>query len=212
MKLVFALALSVSISSPCFAQANKDAKTIYAADTKKVESGDLNFDWKEYRLAAVQGGTPYFDWHPVRAKFRQQMDSGDLQGALKSANEIIHHNMAEPEGHLLALVVFQKLDKQEDAAFQHKVVESYLNSILASGDGKSSKTAFFVVDVDEEYFYLNIVLGIGLPMSQSLVTVDDHSFDMLKVKDKEGKEQQIWFNVDTSMNEMRDAIGGASKK
>jgi hypothetical protein len=196
----------------CFAQTNKDAKAIYDTDTKKVESGDLNFDWKEYRLAAMQGGTPYFDWHPVRLKFHQQMDSGDLQGAMKSANEIIHHNMAEPEGHLLALVVFQKLGKQEDATFQHKVVEAYLNSILASGDGKSSKTAFFVVDEGEEYFYLNIVLGIGLPTSQSLVSVDGHSFDMLKVKDNDGKDREIWFNVDTSMNAMREAMSRTKKK
>jgi len=212
LKLISALALSLGFSSLCFAQANKDAKNTYDTDTKKIQAGDLNFDWKEYRLAAVQGGAPYFDWHPVRAKFYQEMDKDDLQGALKSANEIIDHDMAEPEGHLLALIVFQKLGKQEDAAFQHKIVESYLNSILTSGDGKSSKTAFVVVDEGEEYFYLNIVLGVGLPMSQSLVAVDGHSFDMLKVKDKDGKEQQIWFNVDISMNAMREAISGAKKK
>jgi len=212
MKPLLLLALLLSLSASCFGQADKSAKAIYDADTKKVESSDLNFDWKEYRLAAFRGGTPYFDWHPVRTKFRQQMDSGDTDAALKSANEIISHNMAEPEGHLLALIVYQKLGKQEEASFQHKVVKAYIDSILNSGDGKSSQTAFFVVTVDEEYFYLNIVLGVGLPESQALVVVDGHSFDELKVKDENGKEQEIWFNVDTSINSMRDALSGNKKK
>jgi hypothetical protein len=182
MKYLVLCFLFAGISASAFAMTKAEAKAIYDTDTKKVNSGDLAFDWKEFRLAAVL--------------------------ALKSANEIIDHNMAEPEGHLLALVAFQKLGQTEDASFQHKVVDAYVASILASGDGKSSKTAFFVVDVSEEYFYLNIILGIGLPASQSLVTVDGHSFDMLKIKDKDGKDQEVWFNVDTSMGTMRDAIAG----
>jgi hypothetical protein len=208
--LLVAATLCLSLASS--AQSKIDPKAIYTADTKKVESGDLSFDWKEFRLAAYQGGTEYFDWHPLRPKFSQAMDKGDYDAALKIANDIIQHNMAEPEGHLLALVVYQKRQKQEEAAFQHKVIEAYVNSILSSGDGKSAKTAFFVVTESEEYFYLNVIMGVGLPSSQSLVSRDGHSYDLLKVKDHNGKEQEIWFNVDTSMNAMKDAIEGANKK
>jgi hypothetical protein len=210
MRLVLAAAL-FAFSVPSFALTNDEAKAIYSADTKRVETGDLNFDWREFRLAAAQGGTDYFDWHPMRAQCMKQLNAGDFEAALKSANEIIHHNMAEPEGHLLALVVFQKQSRTEDAAFQHKIVDAYVHSILASGDGKSSATAFFVVNESEEYFYLNILMGVGLPESQSLVNKDGHSYDLLKVKDRDGKEQEIWFNVDTSMNAMRDALGEGKK-
>jgi hypothetical protein len=208
MSYFAAALLFLCISSSCFAMTKSEAKTIYDVDTKKVRSGDLIFDWKEFRLASVQGGTSYFDWHPVRAKFMAAMDKGDIKAALKSANEIMDHNMAEPEGHLLALVAFQKLGQTDDASFQHKVVHAYLHSILESGDGKSSQTAFFVVDEGEEYFYLNIVLGIGLPSKQSLIERDGHSYDMLNIKDKDGKDQEVWFNVDTSMNAMHDAMSG----
>jgi Domain of unknown function (DUF4919) len=211
MRFVLAAALFM-LALPTFALSPGEAKTIYSADTKKVDAGDLSFDWREFRLAAAQGGTGYFDWHPVRAQCMKQLNSGDLEGALKSANEIIHHNMAEPEGHLLALVVFQKQGRTEDAAFQHKVVDAYVQSILASGNGKSSATAFFVVNEGEEYFYLNILMGVGLPELQSLIVKDGHSYDLLKVKDRDGKEQEIWFNVDTSMDAMRDELGEGKKK
>jgi len=177
----------------------------------KLRYGDLQFDWKEYRLASVQGGTGYFDWHPVRTRFMQQLQNGDLDVALKSAKEIQNHDMAEPEGHLLAMMAYQKMGRQQDAAFEHDVVAAYLRSITSSGDGKSGQTAYFVVNEGEEYFFLNIVMGIGLPSSQSLVQKDDHSFDLLKVKDKDGHEQEIWFNVDVSMNAMKEALGDKSK-
>jgi hypothetical protein len=212
MKRLLLFTVLLAITLPFFALTTEEAKSIYAADTKKVRSGDLNFDWKEFRLAAAQDGAEYFDWHPVRAQFMQQLNSGDLQAALKSANEIINHNMAEPEGHLLALVVFQKQNRTEDAEFQHKVIDAYVHSILSSGDGKTSNTAYFVVNEGEEYFYLNILMGIGLPESQSLVEKGGHSYDVLKVKDKDGNEREIWFNVDTSMNAMRDALNQSTKK
>ena len=214
MKLssMIAISLCYCLSASAFSQTKADAKTIYETDTKKIRSGDLNFDWKEYRLAAVQGGTASFDWHPVRTKFMQQMDKGDAETALKIANDIINHNMAEAEGHLLALVALQKLGRQQDADFQHKIIDAYVHSILSSGDGKSSQTAFVVVSVDEEYFYLHIVLGVGLPASQALITRDGHSYDLLKIKGEDGKEQELWFNVDISMNDLADAMDGSKKK
>jgi hypothetical protein len=211
MKRLYRLAICVCVSVACFASAKEDAKTIYDADTRKVQSGDLNFDWRQYRIAAVQGGTSYLDWHPLRAQCIQQLDKGDVDAALKIANQIIDNNMAEPEGHLLALVIFRKMGRQQDAELQHKIVHAYLQSILDSGDGKSSKTAFFVVKVDEEYFYLNFVMDVGLPSSQSLVNVDGHSFDLLKVKDKDGRDREIWFNVDTDMNVMANALDRPKK-
>ena len=183
-----------------------EAKQIYETDTKKVRTGDLTFDWKEYRLAASVSGVSGYDWRAVRARFMKQMDDGDTSGALKSASEIQNHNMAEPEGHLLALVVYQKLGRDQDGAFEHKVVESYLNSITATGDGMSSKTAYVVVDVSEEYFFLNVVMGVGMPTSQALVNERGHSFDKLTVKTRDGKEQEIWFNVDISMNSLKEAL------
>ena len=204
--IVFAFCLAVCPT--VFSLTRKEAQQIYDTDTKKIRSGDLLFDWKEYRLAAATSSAAEFDWHPVRTRFMQQLNHDDLQNALKSSEEIKNHNMAEPEGHLLAMIALRKLGREQDAAFEHKVVEAYLQSITASGDGKSSDTAYFVVDEGEEYFFINIVMGVGLPESQALVNRNGHSFDLLKIKNKDGIEQEIWFNVDTSMGHLKEALGG----
>jgi hypothetical protein len=137
--LLLATIFFLSITLPALTP--KEAKTIYDADTLKLRASDVQFDWKEYRLASVQDGTPYFDWHPVRTSFMQQLKDGDFDLALKSAKEIQNHDMGEPEGHLLAMMAYQKMGRQQDAAFEHDVVAAYLRSITSSGDGKSTQTA-----------------------------------------------------------------------
>jgi hypothetical protein len=200
------------LASLLHALSEKEARAIYEADSQKLSAHDVQFDWKEFRLAAAEGGTSYFDWHPVRNQFMQELNAGDLKAVLKRANEITKHNLAEPEGHLLAMMAYQKLGQQTDAAFEHDVVAAYLASITGSGDGKSSDSAYFVVNEGEEYFFINIVMGVGLPESQSLVSKDGHSFDLLKIKNRDNAEQEVWFNVDTSMNSMKEAIEGANYK
>lgn len=207
--LLLATVCCLSVALPALTP--KEAKAIYDTDTRKIRAGDLQFDWKEYRLTATTA-TDGFDWHPVRNRFMQQLQNGDFDAALKGAEEIKNHNMAEPEGHLLAMMAFQKMGRQQDAAFEHNVVTAYLQSITSSGDGHSSETAYFVVNEGEEYFFLNVAMGVGFPTSQSLVERNGHSFDLLKVKGKDGHELEVWFNIDTSMNAMREAIEGANKK
>ena len=68
-------------------------------------------------------------------------------------------------------------------------------SILSSGDGKSAKTAFFVVYQREEYLvarFLNLQ-----PTAQSLVPKDGHYYDVLETTDKDGKSRELWFEADT---------------
>ena len=130
--------LLLCLSSAARALTDRDAKAIYAADRQKVLSGDLAFDWQQFRLAAKQGGAEPFDWHSARAQFMQKMDAGDAAGALSEAEKIVAHNMADPEGHLLAMMADRQLGKQDEAAFQRRIVAAWVASLERSGDGKTS--------------------------------------------------------------------------
>jgi hypothetical protein len=199
--------LAAALLPSAVAMSPQEAKAIYSADTQKIRSGDLTFDWQQYRLASViSGASGSYDWHPVRERFMQELQHGDIEAALHSADEIRKHNMAEPEGHLLAMLAFQKMGKEQDADFEHDVVAAFLKSIERSGDGRSSETAYVVVSTDEEYAFLRLTMQVTLPLSQSLVTKDGHSFDRLTVKRQDGTEQQVWFNVDASMDALHRAL------
>jgi Domain of unknown function (DUF4919) len=176
----------------------KVAQAKYEALKAKVQSGGIDIDWRELRLDAVVadvGGD--FDWHQANTEGVAAFNTGDYAKALLKAQEIIQHDIANGDGHFLAMVSLKHLDKHEEAAKEKLIVDKIMQSIMTSGDGKSADTAWFTVSTSEEYFVIRL-LGLK-PKSQSLVKNGAHSFDEMTVVDKDGKETTLWFNTDTDI-------------
>jgi hypothetical protein len=99
------------------------------------------------------------------------------------------------DAHFVAMVANRELGAKDKSEFHSTVFHGLIKSILDSGDGKSLEKTWVVINVQEEYVVLR-VLGFK-PSGQSLVNKDDHSYDVMKVKDaKDGTEQTFYFNVD----------------
>ena len=188
------------------------AKQKYEAYKARVADGDLAVDWRAFRLSAVVGGVDGgFDWRPVRDQVIADVHAGKGDKALVEANSIIDHNMANPEGHVLAMVALQKLGRDVDAGRERAIVDKIVDSIMSSGDGTSAKTAWFTVDPSEEYFVIGVVLG-AQPKKQALVSHDGHAYDEMTVVDDKGAERVVWFNTDTDMQMMAAAMNPKKKK
>lgn len=92
----------------------KVAQAKYDALKAKVQGGNVNIDWREIRLDAVVAdvdGT--FDWHLANTAGVAAFNAGDYEGALRKGQEIIQHNIANGDGHFLAMVALKHLEKQE---------------------------------------------------------------------------------------------------
>jgi hypothetical protein len=183
--------------SPAFGlDSAKVAQAKYDALKAKVQSGDINIDWRDLRLDAVVadvGGD--FDWQKANSDGVAAFNAGDYAKALLKAQEIIQHNLANGDGYFLAMVSLKHLEKPEEAAKEKLILDKILQSIQSSGDGKTADTAYFTVSASEEYFVARL-LGLK-PKSQSPVKNGAHSFDEMTVVDKDGKESTLWFNTDT---------------
>ena len=84
---------------------------------------------------------------------------------------------------------------------------SLMDSIVTSGDGRSFKTAFQVISVDEEYALL-AVMGLRME-NQMLVENDGSEFDVLSVK-AENSDQvfDLYFNVDIPLKWLNKHLSG----
>src|SRR5580658_2557818 len=136
----------------------KVAQAKYDTLKAKVQSGNLDIDWRELRLDAVVADVDgLFDWHAANSEGVAAFNAGDYNKALLKAQEIIQHNIANGDGHFLAMVALKHLGKQEEAAREKLIVDKILQSILSSGDGKTADTAWFTVSTSEEYFVIRIL-------------------------------------------------------
>jgi hypothetical protein len=183
--------------SPAFAlDSAKVAQAKYDVLKAKVQGGDINIDWRDIRLDAVVANVNGdFDWQKANTDGVTAYNAGDYKTALLKGQDIIQHNIANGDGHFLAMVSSKHLEKQEQTTQEKLIVDKILQSILSSGDGKTSDTAYFTVSTSEEYFVVRL-LSLK-PKSQSPVNNGVHTFDKMTVVDKDNKEGTLWFNTDT---------------
>jgi Domain of unknown function (DUF4919) len=195
--LMLAACLLCVFVAPVFGlDSAKVAQAKYDALKTKIQSGDINIDWRDIRLDAVVANVDGdYDWHQSNSEGVAAFNAGDYAKTLQKAQEIIQHNIANGDGHYLAMVALKHLGKPDEAAKEKLIIDKIQQSILSSGDGKTADTAYFTVSTTEEYFVLRL-LGLK-PKSQSPVKNGAHTFDQMTVVDKDGKEFTLWFNTDT---------------
>lgn len=200
--LLFSLALSVGVRL----YALDDPKVAHAKYDKlaaKVNSGDLNIDWQALRLAA-RVGEVFGDYDPYDAAKRAQasFEKGDYEGTLKIARETEQRNVADGEAHVAAWSCLKQLGRQPEADKEWGILQALLQSILKSGDGKSAKTAWFVVGLREEFLIVGAALQ-AQSKEQHSVKQDGHYYSRVVVTDSDGKDAVVWFKIDTDI-EMGD--------
>ena len=190
----------------------KVAHAKYDQLAAKVRSGDTTVDWQALRLAAEVGYVAgNYDLRDANQRGIKAFNDGKFADSLKIANEILEHNIADGDGYFLAMISLKHLGRQADADKEQAMLVSFFQSIMKSGDGKSAKTAWFTVNVHEEYLVIRLLLGMNLK-SQSLSNQDGHSYDVMTVMDNSGKESTLWFNTDTDMEISNNALKAGSGK
>jgi hypothetical protein len=176
----------------------KVAHAKYDELAAKVNGGDLKIDWQALRLAA-RVGEVCGDYDPVEANKRAKTlyDGGDFEGALKVAREIEQHSIADGQAHLTAMNSLIVLGRKSEANKEQSTLRALLESITRSGDGKSPKTAWFAVGIQEEFIYM-YALQVQYKEQHSMKQ-DGHWYDAVLVTDKSGKDKVVWFNTDTDI-------------
>lgn len=177
--------------------ANQYEGNLFAAqqhqeDTSKtVEYTNLRLDYSRSK--------EYSPYNPevidIRHDCRALIKEGKFKEAIEKANRGLEKDKYNIQLLIILAASYRELGDIDNAEKYGKLWKYLVDSIMASGDGKSFKTAFKVISVNEEYA---ILTALGLERTkQILVEKDGSEFDVLTVKDAEtDKEFELYFNVD----------------
>ncbi len=119
----------------------------------------------------------------------------DPAEALAMANLQLQANPLDLDANFLAEIAYSKLDRKDEQARQHNLLMALMKSVMDGKDGKTPKTAWNAVSVDEEYQILRLIGA--QTKGQALLHDEGQSFDAMTVTDhKSGKDMTIHFNID----------------
>lgn len=201
--------LIVAIVVVCLSVAwRAEAADDYAAMVARVKGGDVAIDYRALRdaFAASPGYAPYGgDFDAPRDAMRKAFNAKDCAKAAASAEKVLDLLYIDIMAHLLSGRCHELAGDQAKADFHRKVARGLLDSIIASGDGKTPKTAFIVVRIDEEY---DVLSALRLKLTtQSLDSADGHAFDRMEVTSASGQQSVVFFEIDRPMTWLSKSMG-----
>ncbi len=173
-----------------------DAQKRYKELSERAKKGDQTVDFRAMRLAFFE--TP--EYNPLTGMIDNRalnaaLGQGDYAGAVKTAEAVLEKNFVDLNAHMVAYIAHRETKNEEKAKYHRDIAEGLLNSIKATGDGKSPETAFEVISISEEYAMFR-ALGVRA-IKQSLVQEKGHSYDAVVVVDPRTNQQTTYyFNVD----------------
>ncbi|CAN5274303.1 hypothetical protein BH20ACI2_BH20ACI2_00980 [soil metagenome] len=174
-----------------------DGSKAYDELLSKVIRGDLTIDFKAFRHASV--GRPNNATGAADAKayiaMVKALNDKNFKEAVRIASEIQKTNFVDMNSHVVASMAYQGLGDAKKSKFHEGVYLGLINSILNGGDGNSTKTAYIVISIAEEFALLD---ALDLKRtSHSAITEDGRKYDVLTVTDKKTNEtSKVYFNTD----------------
>ena len=188
-----------SMSASPGSQSDKKAQAEFDALVIRVKQSEPSVDFLQLRRLYSESDR----YVPYRDDAEESMiiaaQAAEHETALKIARDILARDYLNIEAHFAGAVSCSALGDTACATHHAYVARGMIESILASGDGKSPATAFVVVKVPEEYALLRVLQARR--QSQSLMRSDDgHAYDVLTVHDERtDQENRIYFNVDIAL-------------
>ncbi len=179
------------------AQAGANDAASYDELVAKAQSDGVGVDYTALRLAyaASDRNDPsgIFLEQAVIPMF-EAVNNGDCDKALSESEKVLKVSFISLLPHLVRSECFSEQSELGRAAREDTIIHGLKDSIFASGDGLSQKTAIVVVTLDEEHFVLS---SRGLTeTSQALVEGNGHSYDVIKGVAKDGSASQMTFQID----------------
>lgn len=129
---------------------------------------------------------------------KEELDSLDLNKIIDYTNEMLLKNPFDLNAINYQLYSFEQLG--DYASFVKKMTQLRIivEALMSSGNGKSKKEAFYVINTSHEYDLLNI-LGYQFGGSQSLI---EH-YDYLTISENKDKLAGLYFDVSPCLNSMK---------
>lgn len=174
-----------------------------------AEAGDPAVDYTALRQAYVR--SPGYDgygmsWADKRKAFAANGESRDCAKGLALSADILKIDYTYTVAHLLRSVCLRQQGDLAGSEREKFIFRGLLQSVLASGDGNSPKTALVVFTMAEERFVLSY-FDLTEKM-QALVVDGGHNFDRIDaVEAKTGKPKTLYFNVDAMFGSLSRQLG-----
>jgi len=163
----------------------------YSEYVQKLESGATNIDYKAFRFSFVESKQFILAYEQssildsLRRDMYDQMNKSDYQRIIKITKEMLSIDYTSLIAHKILRQTYRIIGDSINAKKYKAIQFGLLRSITDNGNGKSCETAWQVIQIEEEYFMLNMIDAKLLKQS---ICNKKGCYDKLEVNTDEGNK------------------------
>lgn len=196
---IFVIVLALALSAGCSGIAkNSGPVSSENAEYERQVALARNFskeaDFTALRMAYTE--TPYYSPYAVK-DIKPMFDAMHEKNFARCTRLALQHLQKEAvslAANYAAMVCYEALGNKDVSNHYRFILNGLIDSIVDSGDGKSTDTAFTTISGEELYSFIRLS-GLAVE-SQSLVRKDGRVFDLMEVVDPEtDKKVSLYFDV-----------------
>jgi Domain of unknown function (DUF4919) len=173
-------------------------KQTYDQMVESAKRGDSNINFAALRFAFLDSSSEHKDGFFNARLLNGLNQQKDYQKLLDTANGFIAQDFVDIRSHFAAATAYKALGHDAESQKELVIAKGLMQSILDSGDGKSQKTAYVVINTSEEYAVLEFLgirsTGQSLILGHTNQTSGGPAFDVLH-STKNGQEMDVYFDI-----------------
>jgi len=179
--LFWMLVVTLSCAVVAYGKENPEATVSYEKAVKQLKSGDLSIDFKALRVNCSQSKYSCRGDSDVKKELTNLLNTDKFDEALEEVNKALDKTFVDIDLHYMAFIANMESGHKDKAEFHRSMIRGLLDSIQENKKGRSTDDAFEVINVNEEYVFLNF--SNMRVKSQSLLEKAGHSYDVIVCTD-----------------------------
>ena len=163
----------------------------YSAFLRQLEGGQTNINYTEFRESFLESeqfkaaGKQKTDLSTLRKKMHELMRKSKSAEIIDITKKMLSIDYTDMEAHKILRQTYKILGNIPNSKKYHDIEFGLLNSIMKKGDGKTCQTAWPVIQINEEYFILQM---LGASLHKQSIDNSGGVCDKMEVQTDQGKK------------------------
>jgi hypothetical protein len=169
----------------------------YADYVRKLESGETDIDYQDFRFSLIESEqfkilnkeSDVFD--SLKKEMYEKMNESNYQDIIKITTQMLSIDYTSMIAHKILRQTYKIIGDTVNAEKYKTIQFGLLYSIIKKGNGQSCATAWPIVQIEEEYFILQMV---GAKLQKQSTDNTDGLCDKMEVL-VDGKKKTYYFET-----------------
>ncbi|MFI5142109.1 MAG: DUF4919 domain-containing protein [Bacteroidia bacterium] len=163
----------------------------YSQTVKQLEAGQTDINYKEFRESFIESkqfkiaSKSFMRLDSLKKQMYESMNEKDYPTLIKITKQILSIDYTNMLAHKILRQTYKIVGDTINAAKYKTIQFGLLKSITKNGDGKTCQTAWPVIQIEEEYFILDM---LGATLKKQSIDNEGGLCDKMEVTTDKGKK------------------------